>query len=101
MDRWNELDVTQKAIIESACGDSIRWGIAEGEAIQFGALIELQEKGVTLHHWSPEILDAMRAGWAEVVAEESAKDPEFKRVWDHLSAFREGYALWASYGRVQ
>jgi TRAP-type mannitol/chloroaromatic compound transport system substrate-binding protein len=73
-------------------------GIAEGEAIQFGALQELQAKGVTLHRWTPEILDAMRAGWEEVVAEESAKDEDFARVWESLRDFREGYALWASYG---
>jgi TRAP-type mannitol/chloroaromatic compound transport system substrate-binding protein len=97
-ERWDALDEARRAMIETTCGDSISYGIAEGEAIQFGALEELQEKGVTLHRWSPEILDALRAGWEEVVAEESAKDADFARVWKELSAFREGYALWASYG---
>jgi TRAP-type mannitol/chloroaromatic compound transport system substrate-binding protein len=97
-ERWDALDEARRAMIETACGDSIRVGIAEGEAIQFGALQELQAKGVTLHRWTPEILDAMRAGWEEVVAEESAKDEDFARVWESLRDFREGYALWASYG---
>ena len=100
MDRWNALTDAQRAIVETACGDSIREGIAEGEAIQFGALQELQSKGVTLHRWSPEIMAALQASWAEVVAEESAKDADFKRVWEDLSTFRDGYALWASYGRL-
>jgi TRAP-type mannitol/chloroaromatic compound transport system substrate-binding protein len=97
-ERWDALDEARRAMIETACGDSIREGIAEGEAIQFGALQELQAKGVTLHRWTPEILDAMRAGWEEVLAEESAKDEDFARVWESLRDFREGYALWASYG---
>ena len=33
----------------------------------------------------------------EVVAEESAKDPEFKRIWDNLEAFRKDYAIWSKW----
>ncbi|HEX9647863.1 MAG TPA: TRAP transporter substrate-binding protein [Alphaproteobacteria bacterium] len=100
MDRWNALSDAQRAMVEVTCGDSIREGIAEGEAIQFKALEELQSKGVILHRWSPEIMDALRTAWAEVVAEESAKDADFKRVWESLDGFRQGYALWRSYGRL-
>jgi TRAP-type mannitol/chloroaromatic compound transport system substrate-binding protein len=73
-------------------------GLAEGEAIQFAALEELQAKGVTLHRWSPEILAALEAGWQEVVAEESAKNADFARVWESLSTFREDYKIWSEYG---
>ena len=45
MDKWNKLSDTQKAQIESACGDNIKNGIAEGEAIQIDALNTLKEKG--------------------------------------------------------
>jgi TRAP-type mannitol/chloroaromatic compound transport system substrate-binding protein len=100
-DKWDSLSERQQALIEMACGDSIRWGIAEGEAIQFGALQELQAKGVTLHRWSPEILAALEKAWQEVVAEESAKDADFARVWESLSAFRADYQLWRDYGYLQ
>ena len=100
-DRWDSLDERQQALITMACGDSIRWGIAEGEAIQFGALKEIQAKGVTLHFWSPEILAALEAAWIEVVAEESAKNADFARVWKSLSAFREDYKLWRDYGYMK
>jgi TRAP-type mannitol/chloroaromatic compound transport system substrate-binding protein len=98
---WDALTEAQQSLIEMACGDSIRWGIAEGEAIQFGALQELQDKGVTLHYWSPEILAALEAAWVEVAAEESAKNADFKRVWESLSAFREDYTLWREYGYLK
>ncbi len=100
-DRWDALSARQQLLIETTCGDSIRWGIAEGEAIQFGALKELQAKGVTLHRWSPEILAALDTAWREVVAEESAKDADFARVWESLSAFRDDYGLWREYGYMR
>ncbi len=97
-DKWDSLNTQQQAWIETACGDSIRAGIAEGEAIQFPALQELQDKGVTLHRWSPEILGSLETAWAEVVAEESANDPDFKRVWESLNKFREDYKVWSGLG---
>ena len=100
-ERWDGLSERQQALIEMACGDSIRWGIAEGEAIQFGALHQLQDLGVQLHRWPPEILGAYEAAWQEVAAEESAKDADFKRVWESLSAFREDYKLWREYGYLR
>ena len=100
-ERWESLSARQKALIEMACGDSIRWGLTEGEAIQFGALKELQSLGVTLHRWSPEILAALESAWQEVVAEEAAKDADFKRVWESLSAFREDYKVWREYGYLR
>jgi TRAP-type mannitol/chloroaromatic compound transport system substrate-binding protein len=100
-EKWDALSTRQQLLIETACGDSIRWGIAEGEAIQFGALKELQAKGVTLHTWSPEILAAFEAAWHEVAAEESAKDADFARVWQSLSAFRDDYKLWREYGYMR
>jgi TRAP-type mannitol/chloroaromatic compound transport system substrate-binding protein len=99
-ERWDALSPTHQKIIEMACGDSVSTGIAEGEAIQFGALKELQEKGVTLHRWSPEIIDALDAAWAEVVAEESAANADFARVWESLRKFREDYKLWNDLGHL-
>ena len=94
MDRWNVLAPAQQALIEMACSDNIRRGIAEGEAIQFGALRELQRQGVTLHRWPPEILTALREAWSQVVAEQSAADADFARAWTSLHEFRENYGPW-------
>ena len=51
MDKWNKLSDTQSAT-ESACGDNIKHGVAEGEAIQVEALKTLESKGVKIHQWS-------------------------------------------------
>ncbi len=97
-DEWDGLNDQQKAMFETVCEANIAYGLAEGEAIQAEALRKIREAGVTIHKWDPEILDALRAAWEEVVAEESAKNPTFKRVWDHLQAFRAEYATWREIG---
>ena len=71
------------------CGDNIRYGLAEGESLQFDAMKQLSAKGVRLHRWPSKILDALELSWRQVAAEEAAKDREFKRVWQSLSGFRE------------
>jgi TRAP-type mannitol/chloroaromatic compound transport system substrate-binding protein len=96
MDRWRALTAADKALFEMACSDNIRRGIAEGEAIQFQALADLEARGVILHKWPPEILDAFRAAWDQVVAEEVARDADFARAWASLSAFRKRYKLWSA-----
>ena len=98
LDLWESLDEVSKAQIEAVCDAAITYGMAEGEAIQFDALKQLEAHGVTLHEWSPEILDALRAAWDEVVTEEVAADADFARAWESLSAFRNEYARWKELG---
>ena len=97
-EKWEALSATAKAQIASVCGDNIRYGIAEGEALQFAALKEMSEMGVKIHRLPTEVLEALEGAWREVAAEEEA-DADFKRVWRSLSAFREDYAIWNELGR--
>lgn len=100
-EKWDALSETQQAQIEAMCGDNVRYGLAEGEAIQFSALKTLQEeKGVTIHRWPQEVLDELEAAWHEVVAEQS-ENAEFKMVWDSLTTFRENYKIWGELGYLK
>lgn len=101
LDIWNEMDDSQKAIMEHACEATQLWQYANGEALQGPAMKELREKGVTFHVWSDEILGAMQEKWAEVVEEEKAKSEMFVRMWDSLSAFREDYTDWKNLGYLK
>lgn len=98
LDIWNSFSETHKHQVYAACGESITRGLSQGEAFQFPAMKELQEYGVELHKWPPEILQAFRSAWDEVVEAEAAADPDFAKVWESLSTFRENYELWAEYG---
>ena len=96
--QYDALSATQKAQIDAVCGDNIRAGLAEGEAIQGAALTELQNKGVTIHRWTPEILQELNDAWNGVATDLAASNPNFKKVWESLSAFREQYKVWGDLG---
>lgn len=99
--KWDALSETQKAQIESVCGDNIRYGIAEGEAIQIPALKELQAKGVQLHKWSDEDLKKLKGAVDEVIAEQVAADADFARAYASFSQFRKDYATWREIGYLK
>jgi len=99
--KWTELSEAQRFVVEQACKAQMLQAFTESEASQFGALQELKAKGVQIRKWSPEILKVMETKWAEVVVEESAKSPNFKRVWDSYSAFRANYAIWRDHGYMK
>jgi TRAP-type mannitol/chloroaromatic compound transport system substrate-binding protein len=96
--KWDALSDQHKAIIEMACGDLVRETMAEGEAMQWKAIKEMQEKGVQVRRWPAEIIAAFEKAWNEVVTEESAKNANFKKVWDSYSGFRKNYQLWRDHG---
>ena len=100
-DKWDSLSPTQQAQIEVACGDNFREGLTEGEAIQGKALAALAEKGVTIHRWPNEVLDALEQAWLEVVVDLAAEDANFKKTWDSLQAFRTEYAAWKKLGYLE
>ena len=100
--KWAALSDQHKAIIELACGDTLLGMIAEGEATQWKAMKEMRDKhGVKIMRWPPEIMKAYEKVWNEVVAEESASNPNFKRIYDSYSKFRAEYALWRDYGYLK
>jgi TRAP-type mannitol/chloroaromatic compound transport system substrate-binding protein len=93
--KWDSLSPQHKAIIELACGDTMREAIAEGEAAQWAAIKEMQEKGgVQIRKWPAEILAAYQKAWDEVVAEEAAKNENFKKIYASYQEFRKNYAIW-------
>ncbi len=100
LEKWQALSKQHKAILEVACGDSLNWSFVRSEALQFEALRNLQEKGVTLHRWPDSMLAQFEAKWQEVLEEESAKDPLFKRIYESFSTFRKQYAIWREHGYI-
>ncbi len=95
-DVYEGLDEKSQKQIETACLANITTNLAEGEATNFAAMVENEEKnGVTIKRWSPEILAAFESNWNEVAAELAADDPFFKEVWGDLQEYRAGYKVWS------
>ena len=84
-----------KAMIEVAGQAQVAVTFAETEAMQFDAMAEMRDKHkVQVKRWSDTDLAALEKAWLEVLTEESAKDPLFKKVADHYLDFRKRYAIW-------
>lgn len=93
-DTWNGMSKGQQAIVDNTCKASVTNAIAEGEAMQFDVMAKAKENGVHIRYWNDTMLKTFEQKWDEVVAEKTAEDPFFKKVWDDLSTFRKGYDLW-------
>jgi TRAP-type mannitol/chloroaromatic compound transport system substrate-binding protein len=92
---WEALPDQYKAMIELGAGESIHHTYAETEAMNPGAMNQmLAEYDVTNRRWTDEELAAFEKAWLEVLAEESAKDPVFKKVADSYLAWRKEYKTW-------
>jgi TRAP-type mannitol/chloroaromatic compound transport system substrate-binding protein len=96
---WNGLSESQQMIIEMMCVAATADSFAYTEAIQ-GEVIRknVEERGVTVHYWSDEMLNTFHKAWDEVAVELSATSPMFNEAWADLSAFRSDYKYWQAYG---
>jgi TRAP-type mannitol/chloroaromatic compound transport system substrate-binding protein len=92
---WEALPDPYKAMIELGAGESIHYTYAETEALNPGAMNEMLEKyGVTNRRWTDQELAAFEKAWLQVLDEESADDPVFKKVADSYLAWRKEYKTW-------
>jgi TRAP-type mannitol/chloroaromatic compound transport system substrate-binding protein len=98
-DVWNGLSEHQKMIIEMMSVAATADSFAYTESLQGQVIKEnVEKRGVTLHYWPDDMLDAYKKAWEEVATELSAQSPMFKEAWEDLSAFRTDYSFWQSYG---
>ena len=100
LDKWKGLKDRQRYLIEAACDLTFHSTIGEAEAAQADALDTIAKKGVTLHRWPDDVLKKFETTWQEVIAEESAKDANFKKIADSLYGFRKRYATWKDLGFI-
>ena len=84
-----------KAMLEIGLGESVQYTYAETEAKNPEAMNKmLEEYGVTNVRWTDEQLAGFEQAWSEVLEEQSASDPLFKKVADSYLAFRKLYKTW-------
>jgi TRAP-type mannitol/chloroaromatic compound transport system substrate-binding protein len=92
---WDALSDQHKAMVELACGEQIHYNYAETEANNPNAMNKMvEENGVQVRRWTDQELAAFEEAWLVVLEEQSAADPNFKKVADSYLAFREGYKSW-------
>jgi TRAP-type mannitol/chloroaromatic compound transport system substrate-binding protein len=94
-DAFNKLSDQYKAMIEIATKAQVIETYADTEAKNPAAMNNMLSKyGVTNRRWDDATLAKFEQAWREVVKEESAKDPFFKKLADSYFAFRDEYRGW-------
>jgi TRAP-type mannitol/chloroaromatic compound transport system substrate-binding protein len=92
---WEKLSEQHKRIIQVALNDAVIHTYVETEAKNPPVMQEMKDKHkVVNRRWSEDDLRAFEKAWLEVLAEESAKDPLFKKVADSYLAWRKTYQIW-------
>jgi TRAP-type mannitol/chloroaromatic compound transport system substrate-binding protein len=97
---YDGLSDYHKLVLKAACDANVMITLGESEAFQFPAIKRMQAKGVNVHRWSDDQLAKFRTTWDQVVREDAASDPVFKKVWDSYNKFREDYKLWGNLAYV-
>ena len=92
---YDALPKSYQKMIEMAAGYQVMYNYAESEAANPAAMDEMATKhGVQIKRWTDDQIAVFEKTWLEVVKEESAKDPLFKRISDDYLAFRAKYKIW-------
>ncbi len=93
---WDALPTEYKSILEMACAEANIDMLAKYDAVNPAALRRLVvNHKVQLRPFSREILIACWTAANEVYAEESAKNPGFKKIYDSWKVFRDDQILWS------
>ncbi|UOD34654.1 TRAP transporter substrate-binding protein [Deferribacteraceae bacterium V6Fe1] len=79
---WNSMSPRQQAVIQTAVNATNYFTLTKSIAVQGKVLMENEEKGVKNMKFNDEIVKKLRQTWNEVLEEETAKDPFFKKVID-------------------
>lgn len=101
MDAWKALPPEYQAMIETACDANIAIELADGENLQYSAMLDNEKDGVTIKTWSDEQLAVFRKAWDEVNAEEIAANPLYARIWQSYADFHEKYKVWGERGYLK
>ena len=92
--KWAELPKEYQAILQLACADAHVDIMAKYDAKNPTALKQLVGSGTQLKQFPKEVMDASYKAAMELYAETSAKNPEFKKVYDDYKKFQDDQNLW-------
>ena len=94
LERWNALPAAYKSIIRTSADMTNVWMTAKYDMLNPGALKRLLVAGAQLRPFPQPVLEACLKAANEVYAEISASNAEFKKIWEHILAFRNDQYLW-------
>jgi TRAP-type mannitol/chloroaromatic compound transport system substrate-binding protein len=95
LDKWNSLNPAYRSLVRTASSLANEWMVAKYDTVNPPALKKMLAEGVVQFRQFPApVMDASLKAAFEVYAEVSARNADFKKVWDSLLAFRNDAYLW-------
>jgi len=91
---WDGLQPSTRSMLEMACTAGVMRNLSRGEAIQGEVIRGFEKSGVKAQKVPEPMLRELQKITQTVMAEQSAKDADFKRVYDSQEAFAQGYQTW-------
>ena len=94
LDVWRGIADADRALIDAACAGATARALGLTESLQGPVVAGFEEIGVTASYLPDDLLATLKAASEEVLAEEAAKDADFKAVLDSQRAFQDVYRQW-------
>ena len=91
--KYEELPPAYKSLVHTAAQAADANMLQKYDFLNPTAVKQLVAGGAQLRPFSPEILAACFEKSNEVYAEMESSNPEFKKIWDSIKAFRKDYYL--------
>ena len=98
LDLWKKMGAADQALFEMACTAAAMRAITTGEFLQGKQIASFPSKGVTAARLPDSVLRELQKVSAKVMEQESAKDADFKKVWNSQQAFMKEYDVWQKWG---
>lgn len=92
--QWDKLPVEYQEIFKTAAMEANLNMLSKYDALNRTALKSLLDSGTKLTAYPTEILQAAKKATFDYYAEESAKSPTFKKVYDQWNKFRSEIWQW-------
>ena len=92
--KWDALPKSYQAIMKAAAAQANQHCTGKYDIVNPAAIKRLVGNGVQLRPFSEAILDACYKSANEVYADISAKNEDFKKIWESMKAFRAESYLW-------
>jgi TRAP-type mannitol/chloroaromatic compound transport system substrate-binding protein len=96
MTEWAKLPKEYQSAVEAATFEAHVYMQAAYDAKNPAALARLAKNGAKVRFFSKDVMDAGYKAATEMMEEESAKNPKFKKIYEPWKVFRREQNTWAS-----
>ena len=100
LEKWNALPKYYQSVLEQAGHFANNWMMAKYDSVNPLALKKLLAGGTRLHAFSPAIMEASYKATKDLNAEVAATNPNFKKLYDSVSAFSSTGYQWFQVAEV-